>query len=97
MSATDVAIAGGGTPAISSFTPTSGPVGSIVTVYGTNFSGATSVKFNGTAADAVGVDSSTQIRALVPVGSDHRTDLGDDARRCGHECDGLHGHGWRWW
>src|SRR5437588_10714859 len=45
-------IGGGGTPAptISSFSPTSGGVGTTVTVNGTNFTGATSVKFNGQAA-----------------------------------------------
>src|SRR5262249_16823996 len=34
------------TPGISSFTPTSGPVGTSVTISGTNFTGATGVKFN---------------------------------------------------
>src|SRR5207247_3621068 len=37
-------------PTITSFTPTSGPVGTVVTITGNNFSGATKVAFNGTAA-----------------------------------------------
>src|SRR5438477_3030389 len=43
---------GGGTPAptISSFSPASGGVGTSVSISGTNFTGATSVKFNGQSA-----------------------------------------------
>jgi len=60
-------IGGGGTPAptISSFSPTSGGVGTTVTINGTNFTGATSVKFNGQSA-SFSVLSSTQISASVP-------------------------------
>ncbi|HYU27244.1 MAG TPA: S8 family serine peptidase, partial [Thermoanaerobaculia bacterium] len=60
-------ISGGGTPAptISSFSPTSGGVSTTVTVNGTNFTGATSVKFNGQAA-SFSVLSSTQISTSVP-------------------------------
>jgi uncharacterized protein (TIGR03437 family) len=60
-------IGGGGTPAptISGFSPASGAVGSSVTVTGTNFTGATSVKFNGQTATFT-VNSSTQITATVP-------------------------------
>jgi subtilisin family serine protease len=60
-------IGGGGTPAptISSFSPTSGGVGTTVSVSGTNFTGATSVKFNGQAA-SFSVISSTSISASVP-------------------------------
>ncbi|HEV8659301.1 MAG TPA: S8 family serine peptidase [Thermoanaerobaculia bacterium] len=58
---------GGGTPppTISGFSPTSGGVGSSVTITGTNFTGATSVKFNGQSA-SFSVISSTQINATVP-------------------------------
>ncbi len=53
-------------PAIASFNPTSGPVGTSVTITGTNFSGANSVKFAGVPATFT-VNSSTQITATVPV------------------------------
>ena len=58
---------GGGTPlpTISGFSPVSGAVGSSVTVTGTNFTGASSVKFNGQSA-SFSVVSSTQINATVP-------------------------------
>ncbi|MEA2162821.1 MAG: hypothetical protein QOK37_948 [Thermoanaerobaculia bacterium] len=60
-------IGGGGTPAptISGFSPASGAAGSSVTITGTNFTGATSVKFNGQTASFT-VNSSTQINATVP-------------------------------
>ena len=57
------------TPSITSFTPTSGPVGTQVTITGANFTGASSVKFNGISASTFTVDSGTQIRATVPAGS----------------------------
>jgi hypothetical protein len=56
-------------PVISSFTPTSGSVGMQVTIAGSNFTGATSVAFNGTAAESFIVDSNSQIRATVPTGA----------------------------
>jgi hypothetical protein len=55
-------------PTISSFTPTSGPVGTIVTISGAQFTGATAVFFNGTPASFT-VISNTQIRATVPSGA----------------------------
>jgi hypothetical protein len=54
-------------PSISGFSPQSGPVGTSVTVSGTNLSGA-SVSFNGTAATVTG-GSSTQVTATVPSGA----------------------------
>jgi hypothetical protein len=63
--------AGGGTtpaPALTSFAPTSGPVGTSVTITGSNLTGATAVKFNGTPA-AYSVSSNTQITATVPAGA----------------------------
>jgi hypothetical protein len=54
-------------PTITSFTPTSGPVGTSVVITGTNFTGATSVTFNNVAATTFTVNSATQITATVPT------------------------------
>src|SRR5439155_124278 len=56
-------------PTITSFSPTSGPVGANVTINGTNFTGVTAVRFNGTSATTFTVISSTSIRATVPGGA----------------------------
>lgn len=55
-------------PAISSFTPTSGPVGTVVTINGTGLKQATAVKF-GTIVAAFTVVSDTKITATVPTGA----------------------------
>src|SRR6266545_5505169 len=59
-------------PTISSFSPSSGPVGSSVTINGTNFSGSgfttTAVKFNNVSS-SFAVNSSTKITATVPSGA----------------------------
>lgn len=55
-------------PAISSFTPTSGPAGTTVAISGTNLGGATAVTFNRVAA-AFTVTSATQLTATVPAGA----------------------------
>src|SRR5262245_49474166 len=55
-------------PTISGFNPSSGPVGTAVTVSGTNFTGVNKVTFNGTSA-AYTVNSSTQLTATVPAGA----------------------------
>ena len=55
-------------PTVTSFTPTSGSAGTLVTVTGSAFTGATSVTFGGASASYV-VDSSTQISATVPAGA----------------------------
>ena len=59
-------------PTITGFSPTGGPAGTSVVITGTNFyTGPTvplTVKFNGTAASSVTVNSATQITAVVPSG-----------------------------
>src|SRR5204863_224492 len=60
---------GSNIPAISSFTPTSGAVGSSVTINGAKFTGATAVKFNSTSASSFTVNSDTQITTAVPTGA----------------------------
>ena len=57
------------TPAILSFSPTSGPVGTPVTITGTSFTGAKKVTFGGVKATTFSVDSDTQITATVPTGA----------------------------
>ena len=56
-------------PTISAFTPTGGPTGTVVTVLGSNFTGTTAVKFNGTAATSFSVISATQLTATVAAGT----------------------------
>ena len=56
-------------PTVTGFSPTVGPVGTSVTLTGTNFTGATKVAFNGTAAPTYSVISATQITATVPSGA----------------------------
>jgi hypothetical protein len=55
-------------PAITGFTPASGPAGTGVTITGTSFTGATSVSFGAVSA-AFTVVSDTQIQTAVPVGA----------------------------
>lgn len=54
---------------ITSFSPTSAKVGTIVTINGTNFTGITSVKFGNALASSFTVISPTQIKAVVGVGA----------------------------
>jgi hypothetical protein len=54
-------------PTISSFTPIAGPIGSAVTITGTNLASVTSVSFNGAAASSVTVLSATLLRVVVPT------------------------------
>jgi hypothetical protein len=56
-------------PSISGFTPTSGTVGTTVTINGSAFSGATDVRFNGTPATFT-VVSYGRITATVPLAAD---------------------------
>jgi len=56
-------------PVLTSLSPSSGPVGVSVVIAGSNFTGATAVRFNGTAASSYVVNSSTQITAVVAPGT----------------------------
>jgi hypothetical protein len=58
----------GAAPTITSFAPTAGPVGTSVTITGTNLTGATSVKFNGVSA-TITSNTATQIVTKVPAGA----------------------------
>ena len=58
-----------GPPTITSFTPISGPVGTSVTINGTNFTGATVVKFNGVIVATFTVNTDIKITATVPAGA----------------------------
>lgn len=56
-------------PVISSFTPTTGTIGTVVTITGTNLTGATAVKFGGVNATSFTVVNTTTITAVVGSGS----------------------------
>lgn len=56
-------------PMLTSFTPMVAAVGSMITITGTGFTGATQVQFGGVNAASFTVVSPTQITALVPLGA----------------------------
>jgi tyrosinase len=56
-------------PVISSIQPTSGAVGTVVTIVGSGFTGATGVGFGNTGSVQVSLDSDTQISAQAPTGN----------------------------
>ncbi len=56
-------------PTVASFSPTSGPPGTEVTITGTGFSSESKVQFNGVAANGLHVDSDIKLRADVPLGA----------------------------
>lgn len=58
-----------GVPTISSFSPTSATTGQQVSISGTNFTGATALRFGGTPAASFRVVSPTNILATVGAGS----------------------------
>jgi hypothetical protein len=56
-------------PTITSFSPTGGNAGTVVTVLGSNFTGATQVTVNGVPVTTFTVVSATQITFTVPAGA----------------------------
>ena len=56
-------------PTITTFAPSATAQGSVVTITGTNFTGATQVQFGGVNAASFTVISPTQINAVVPTGA----------------------------
>src|SRR5437763_11115812 len=68
LPAASVSAAPGKTPVISGFSPTSGPVGTTVTINGQSFQKTSKVAFNGASASFT-VGGSTQISATVPTGA----------------------------
>ncbi len=56
-------------PTLTSFNPALAPIGDVVTLSGTGFTGTLSVSFNGTFASAFTVDGPTQISVTVPAGA----------------------------
>jgi len=59
-------LSGDGSPVISSFSPASGAAGTSVKITGSNFSGVTAVRFNGSPSTSYTVNSLTQITVIVP-------------------------------
>ena len=57
------------TPQIKTFTPTSGPVGTVVTVTGVSLKQTTAVTFGGVKATSSTVNSDTHVTATVPTGA----------------------------
>lgn len=56
-------------PSIVSFSPPSGPIGTIVVLTGSSFTGATDVSFNGIPAITFSVNADSQITVTVPFGA----------------------------
>jgi hypothetical protein len=59
----------GASPSIATVTPSSGPIGTSVTINGTSFVGASSVRFNGSPAGFSTNAAGTQILTTVPTGA----------------------------
>jgi len=57
------------TPQITSFTPSSGPVGTVVTIIGVSLTQTTKITFGGVAATTFTVNSDTKIMVTVPSGA----------------------------
>ena len=56
-------------PTLTSLSPTSGPVGTSVTLIGTTLTGATSVSFNGTIQTTITNNNATSLTVQVPTGA----------------------------
>ena len=56
-------------PKITSFTPTSGPIGTLVTITGSGLTQATTVKFGTVKATTFTVVSDSEVTADVPTGA----------------------------
>ena len=56
-------------PLVKTFTPSSGPVGTSVTITGNSFTGTTKVTFGGVAATSYKAINDTTVDALVPTGA----------------------------
>jgi hypothetical protein len=59
----------GASPMITSISPTSGPVGTVVSISGSNFNDVSGVSFNGLPALSFTVESASSIKATVPGGA----------------------------
>jgi hypothetical protein len=60
---------GGSCPTVSTLSPTSGAVGSTVTITGSNFTGVTAVRFSNNITASFTTNSNTQITATIPAGA----------------------------
>ena len=69
VSLTALPASAGTAPTFTGFSPTSGPVGTSVTINGANFGGATAVRFNGVSTPFFVNGTGTQIMANVPAGA----------------------------
>jgi large repetitive protein len=67
-SAPSNAVVPGAAPTVTSFSPTSGPVGTVVTIHGTNLENAT-VTFHGGTVGTLKKDTATTIKVHVPSGA----------------------------
>jgi len=56
-------------PAITGFSPSSGPVGTSVKISGNSFTGTMTVKFGGVASTSFTVVKDTEVDATVPAGA----------------------------
>ncbi len=67
-SSSNFTVTQGSQPSISNFSPTSGPVGTSVTINGSNFTGVNGVRFNGVSA-SFSFQNAGRVMATVPSGA----------------------------